>query len=49
MDAMITVNMCAGIVFRGTNVAAGVFLNIYITRELGTKDINSFQNASKAL
>ena len=28
----------------GTNVAAGVVLNINKTRELGTEDINSFQN-----
>ena len=31
-------------VFRGTNAAAGVFLNNYITRDLGTEDVNAFQN-----
>ena len=41
---MFNVNMCAGMVLGGTNAAAGVFLNINITRELGTEDVNAVQN-----
>ena len=44
MEAMFNVNMCPGMVFGGTNAAAGVFLNINITIELGTEDVNAFQN-----
>ena len=41
---MFNANMYAGMVFGGTNAAAGVFINTNITRELGTEDVSAFQN-----
>ena len=36
--------MCAGMVFGGTNGAAGVFFKINISRELCIEDVNAFQS-----